>query len=489
MNTATRIETNTPMTLRFAGHIISAAIVVATIVVGLYVARLYYMYPRTDDAYVRANSVGIAPHVSGPITELPIVDNQYVKQGDLLFVVDPRPYQSALDAATAKLQLTELNIKALEDAIRTAKSDQVRLEADAAYATQYLKRIEPLLAKHFVTANDVFNARSRVSAAEAAVQAARSDVGKAQNQLGQYGDINALRKAAEAAVYDAKLNVGYCYVRAPYNGWVTNLNIAEGQYANEGREVVSLIDDRKWYVIANFRETFLSHIQPGMTAEVFILAYPNKRFRGRVQGVGWALFQQNGATVEGLPQTEATLNWVRLSQRFPVRIVLEDRDPKFPFRMGTTAVVTIQGYRDQDQREQRSTTMSAPVSGRLRRTGVPASSSAWMVRAAWSVALAGACAQLTKITHRLSPRLGCHDWRRRGRELSRQQPARHVHRVAAGGCGTDDVSAQSGDVSDRGSDCVVGIGGDGWDTGRNAVADAPVSVRDIFVLDLPGNDS
>ena len=352
MNTATRIETRAPLSLRFAGHLISAAIVIATIVVGLYVARLYYMYPRTDDAYVRANSVGIAPHVSGPITELPIVDNQYVKQGDLLFVVDPRPYQSALDAATAKLQLTELNIKALDDAIRTAKSDQVRLEADAAYATQYLKRIEPLLAKHFVTANDVFNARSRVSAAEAAVQAAHSDVGKAQNQLGQYGDINALRKAAEAAVYDAKLNVGYCYVRAPYNGWVTNLNIAEGQYANEGREVVSLIDDRKWYVIANFRETFLSHIQPGMSAEVFILAYPNKRFRGRVQGVGWALFQENGATVQGLPQTEATLNWVRLSQRFPVRIVLEDRDPKFPFRMGTTAVVTIQGYRDQDQREQ-----------------------------------------------------------------------------------------------------------------------------------------
>jgi membrane fusion protein, multidrug efflux system len=348
---AAGIETNErSMTLRLVGHLLSAAIVVSAVVLGVYVARLYYVYPRTDDAYVRANSVGIAPHVSGPIVELPIVDNQYVKQGDMLFVVDPRPYQSALDSATAKLQLTELQIKALEDAIRTARSDQIRLEADAAYSKQYLARIEPLLAKHFVTANDVFNARSRVNADEAAVQAARSSVFKAQNELGQYGNINALRKAAEAAVYDANLNVGYCYVRAPYNGWVTNLNIAVGQYANEGREVVSLIDDRKWYVIANFRETFLSHIEPGMTAEVFILAYPNKRFRGRVQGVGWALFQQNGATVEGLPQVEPTLNWVRLSQRFPVRIVLEDRDQKFPFRMGTTAVVTIQGYREQDHR-------------------------------------------------------------------------------------------------------------------------------------------
>jgi multidrug efflux system membrane fusion protein len=339
--------------LRFAGRLLSAAIVIAAIVVGLYVARLYYMYPRTDDAYVRANSVGIAPHVSGPITELPIVDNQYVKQGDLLFIVDPRPYQAALDAAIAKLQLTELDIRALDDAIRTAKSDQIRLEADAAYAKQYLARIQPLLAKHFVTANDVFNARSRFNAAQAAVEAASSDVRKAQNQLGQYGNINALRKAAEAAVYNARLNVGYCYVRAPYNGWVTNLNIAVGQYANQGREVVSLIDDRTWYVIANFRETFLSHIKPGMTAEVFILAYPNQRFRGRVQGVGWALYQQNGASVEGLPQVETTLNWVRLSQRFPVRIVLEDRDPNFPFRSGTTAVVTIQGFRGQDYRDAR----------------------------------------------------------------------------------------------------------------------------------------
>lgn len=349
---ATGESTQSSLAMHVIGKVLSAAIVIATVIVGLLVVRLYYLYPRTDDAYVRANSVGIAPHVSGPITELPIVDNQYVKQGDLLFIVDPRPYQATLDSAVAKLQLTELNIRALEDAIRTAQSDQVRLEADAAYAKQYLGRIEPLLSKHFVTANDVFNARSRYSAAEAAVEAARSDVGKAKNQLGQYGDINALRKASEAAVYDAKLNVGYCYVRAPYNGWVTNLNIAEGQYANEGQQVVSLIDDRKWYVIANFREEFLSHIQPGMTAEVFILAYPRHRFRGRVQGLGWALYQQNGATVEGLPQIDPTLNWVRLAQRFPVRIVLEDRDPKFPFRMGNTAVVTIQGFRDQDSHAQ-----------------------------------------------------------------------------------------------------------------------------------------
>ena len=327
------------------GRIIGTLIVVGAIAIGVYVTRLYYLYPRTDDAYVRANIVGIAPHVSGPIIKLPIHDNQHVNPGALLFVVDPRPYKSVLDKAQADLALTKLQIKALEDAIRSAHARQHQLQADAAYDKQYLQRIEPLLRRHFVTANDVFNARSRLEASQAGVESARSDVQRAQNDLGQYGDINARQKAAEAAVYDARLNVGYCYVRAPFDGYITNLNIAVGQYANEGREVLSLVDNRQWYVLANFRENFLDNIRPGMRAEVYLLSYPNKRFRGHVQGIGWALYQDNGASVAGLPQVQETLNWVRLSQRFPVRIVLENPEPTFPFRMGSTAVVTIQGNR------------------------------------------------------------------------------------------------------------------------------------------------
>ncbi|HVB81090.1 MAG TPA: HlyD family secretion protein [Candidatus Binataceae bacterium] len=329
---------------RVTGRILGLAIVVGAIVAGLYVLRLYYIYPRTDDAYVRANVVGIAPHVSGPIVDLPVHDNQHLVKGALLFVVDPRPYQAALERAQANLALTNLRIDALQDAIHSAQARQHQLEADAAYDKQYLNRIVPLLARHFVTANDVFNARSRLAAAEAAVESARNEVRKSQNELGQYGDFNARRKAAAAALYYAKLNVQYCYVRAPFDAYVTNLNIAVGQYANEGKQVVSLVDNRVWYVMANFRENFLDHIRPGMRVEVYLLSYPNRRFVGRVQQAGWALYQQNGATVAGLPQVEPTLNWVRLSQRFPVRIVLENRDPQRPFRMGQTAVVTVQGF-------------------------------------------------------------------------------------------------------------------------------------------------
>jgi multidrug resistance efflux pump len=331
--------------LWLVGRLLSAIIVISALILGIYLARQYYRYPRTDDAYVRANVVGIAPHVSGPIMKLAVVDNQHVRQGDLLFIVDPRPYQAALDNAVAKLQLTDLDIKGYGDAIRAAGSQQQQREASLAYARQYLTRIEPLLPKHFVTANDVFDARSRVNAEAAGVENARAEVRRSQNALGQLGDINARRKAAEAEVENARLNVGYCYVRAPFDGLVTNLNIAVGQYANEGRDVLSLVDNRTWYVIANFREEFLGNIRPGMLSEVYLLSYPNHRFRGRVQGLGWALYQQNGATTGGLPDVEATLNWVRLSQRFPVRITLEDRDASHPFRMGLTAVVTIQGFR------------------------------------------------------------------------------------------------------------------------------------------------
>lgn len=332
-----------PVGLRLIGRAVGALIVLAAIAISIYVTRLYYIYPRTDDAYVRANIVGIAAHVSGPIVRMPIQDNQHVKQGELLFVVDPQPYRSAVDRTRAELTLTNLQIKALEDAIRSASSRKAQLQAQFTYDKQYLGRIEPLLKRHFVTANDIFNARSRAEADEAGVASAQSDVSRAQNDLGQYGNVNARREAAEAALYDAKLNLEYCYVRAPFDAYVTNLNITVGQYANEGREVLSLVDNRIWYVVANFRENFLDHIRPGMRAEVYLLSYPSKRFYGRVQGVGWALYQNNGASVQGLPQVEETLNWVRLSQRFPVRILLDKSDPTFPFRMGQTAVVTIQG--------------------------------------------------------------------------------------------------------------------------------------------------
>jgi len=129
---------------RVLGRAIGAAIIVATVLVTLWVLDLNRRFPRTDDAYVRANLVGIAPHVSGPIVELPVVDNQTVKAGDLLFVVDPRPYQVTLDRARAELAVVESQISAQQSAIAAAEAEVKRREAESWYAADYLRRVEPL---------------------------------------------------------------------------------------------------------------------------------------------------------------------------------------------------------------------------------------------------------------------------------------------------------------------------------------------------------
>ncbi len=271
-------------------HAVAAVISVASIILAVaaltYVSYLYYFYPRTYNAYIRANTISMAPHVSGWVMELPIVDNQYVKKGDLLFTVDDRPY-------LAKLK---------------------KCQADLSYSRQYLNRVEKLLPKHFVTPNDVFRARSQVQADEAAMDL-------------------------------AKINVYYCHVRAPFNGYVTNLNISLHEYANEGHPVLTLVDDTTWYVLANYREEFVRFIKPGMKVKVYVQSYPHRPFRAHVEGLAWGIHAPGDASPAKLvPNVEPTLDWVVLSQRIPVRIILDERDTDKPFRMGQTAVVTMNGF-------------------------------------------------------------------------------------------------------------------------------------------------
>jgi membrane fusion protein, multidrug efflux system len=333
-----------PRWVRVLGRTLSGVLILGAIFLGWYVYGIYYANPRTDDAYIHADTAALAAHVSGQIVSLPIKDDQSVKKGQLLFVVDPRPYKLALDAARTKLNLTQIEIKTLEDTINSAKAQLAASNVESANARQYLQRIVPLQKKDFVTENDVVEARNKLRASDAAVLAAASELEKAKDGLGILGDVNQRVRAAQEAIEDAQLNFDYCFVRAPFDGYVTNLNIAEGQYANSGMPVLTLVDDRNWYVLAFFREDLLDRIRPGMPADVSLLSYPDQRFEGKVQGIGWGLFQENGASLDGgLPHVEETLNWVRLNQRFPVRIVLDPGDSGHPFRIGQTAIVTIRG--------------------------------------------------------------------------------------------------------------------------------------------------
>jgi len=332
-----------PVWLPRIGRLLSLLIIVAAVAAGALVTLRSYRQPRTDDALVRANIVGIAPHVSGPIIELPIVDNQDVAEGALLFLIDPRPFEAALAQAKADLLLAQAEIDAIKNAVAAAQAEVVRLEAEATYSGDHVRRLEPLLPQQFVTRDRFEEAQTRHRAAVAAVARARQELARQESLLAQFGELNARRAAAEAAVWNAELNVGYCRVVAPFPARITNLNISRGEYAVAGKQVFALVDTRHWYVLANFQETYLESIQPGMAAEVFLMSYPGHRVRGWVQGIAWAISPLDGGTVGVLPKVDPTLNWVRLANRIPVRIELEPPTPERPYRMGMTAVVTVVG--------------------------------------------------------------------------------------------------------------------------------------------------
>jgi len=351
------------------GRIIGTVIVLGALLTGALVWHINYRHPRTNDAMVRANIVGIAPEVSGRIVELHVEDNQYVKQGDLLYVIDPRPYQAKLAQAKAELLVAEkevdsrrassgsaeLAIERLEHQRTAAEAEVSRIEAEDEYLHSYVDRLEPLAEKQYVTADQLKQARSKYAASRAeladarakelsarsAIDEAKSDSRRAVSLIAQVGNVNARIEAAKAVVAAAELDVEYCSVRAPFDAYVTNLNTREGEYAKTGTQMFALVDDRHWYAIANFKETYLQSIRPGQEADVFLIGYPGKRYRGVVTGIGWANYPDNIKQQGVLPEVQRTLNWVILASRFPVRIEIHERDPEHPLRMGMTAFVTV----------------------------------------------------------------------------------------------------------------------------------------------------
>jgi multidrug efflux system membrane fusion protein len=299
--------------------------------------------PRTDDATLRANFVGIAAEVAGRVVEIHVRDEQAVEKGDLLVLIDPSSYDIALARAKAALAVTHTEVSSLENSAAAAGAAVDRAEAQLHNAEDHLQRIEPLLARQFVTAEDVDQARRSRDAAAAAVVEARDQQARAKDAIGNVGDMNARIRAAEEAVNAAALDLSRCRVIAPFRGKVVNLTISEGAYARPGVELFTLVDTRMWWVVANFRETELRHIPDGAAADVFLHSRPSRRYHGTVVGLGWAVAPENGSSAMGLPQVARALDWVRLAARFPVRIQVDDPDDTF--RLGASAIVTVHSNR------------------------------------------------------------------------------------------------------------------------------------------------
>lgn len=391
------------------GRVFTAAMVLLAVVGLLAVYWVTTRHPQTDDAEIFANYIGIAPVVEGPILRLNVADNQRVKQGDLLFEIDDRPYKYALDhavsdqaalegqivdeqrriqaevhavtASGAATRSASANIDRAQASVREAEADVAhseaaldRARAESAYAENNLHRVEPLLAKQYVTVDQVDQARTteRTSAqsvheaesqlalnrahlntmlaalaqAKASAEQSTAQLHQSESSVLTLDPLVAQRQGRAAAIGTAEYNYNQCRVYAPFDARVTNLVISQGAYAHIGQEIFTLIDTRVWWVLANFRETQLRHVQPGMTADVYVMSDPGLRFTGVVESTGYGVTPDPsfwGRITPGLPDVQRTLSWVHLASRYPVRIRIES--PSDVIRLGESAVVVIRGYK------------------------------------------------------------------------------------------------------------------------------------------------
>jgi membrane fusion protein, multidrug efflux system len=295
----------------------TAIVLIAIVLLGVVLWRLDHA-PSTDDAYVYADTINVVPEVSGRIIELPVRDNQAVRQGDLLLRIDPRPYQAALNQARARLDT--LNHQAADT----------------------LHRTEPLLAQGYVSADEVDRERNAQRSAQAELNAAMLQAQQASAAVSGVDALVAQRAEVEAQIAIAELNLEFTEVRAPFNGRVVSLRTTVGQFASALKPVFTLIDTRHWYVVANFRETELKNVHAGTPSTVYLMSDTAKRFAGVVDSIGYGVLPDDGGTVqEGLPAVQRTINWVHVSQRFPVKIAVRNPDPEL-FRIGTSAVATLE---------------------------------------------------------------------------------------------------------------------------------------------------
>ena len=336
--------------------VVLATLIGAALAVYFY-SRSYELYPHTDNAFVQADLVRIAPRVSGPVVESPLHDNQHVKQGDLLLQIDPEDFQVEVDIQRAQLALSQAQLDQAKAAITQAQStidetdERIREAlAPAERSKRDFDRASALMKStpKAISQQDLDAARStadstaaNLSAAKAAARVARAAAESAQAALEA---AQAQVRRAAAGLENARLQLSYTRIVAPVDGWVTNLNLPPGNYLTAGQSPLTRVADRTWRVLAYFKETSTGRIRPGQKATVRLFPFPGKVFDGVVEGIGWGIYQEDGSasvTTNQLPNISPTVNWVRLPQRFPVRIDLPDEDAAHPFRIGQTAVVRI----------------------------------------------------------------------------------------------------------------------------------------------------
>jgi len=328
------------------GRIIAFVAIASAVVMLITTMIVLDQRPRTHDAYIFAYSAGITPEVSGRIVESNIRNDQFVHQGDVLLRIDPEPFNMKLRQAKAQaaaleaeIDLTSRQVTAQGSGAQAAAREVDRARQQLALAHNTVERMAPLLAKGFVTAQQMDEARTNERTASAQLAATIQQASQAQEAIGDVESLKAQLLGAQAAQDLAARDVRETVIRAPVDGRITGFNLSIGSFAVDGHPLFTLIDDNHWYAIANFRETDLHHLKVGNRATVWVMGHDEHPLRGVVESLGSGV-QPEGQAGPGLPEVNRNLNWVVVAQRFPVWVRLDHADRGF-LRIGATASVKV----------------------------------------------------------------------------------------------------------------------------------------------------
>ncbi len=262
--------------------------------------RHYIHNPWTRDGQVRSQVIQITPRVTGMVTALYIKDNQFVHKGDLLFEIDPSTYKLKVKQAQARLKRA--------------------IEASRGYKTEY-ERLQSIYKKDkgAVSQKDLI----------------RSEV----NYFKSLADID----SAKEALHTAQLNLEFTKVKAPVDGWVSNINFQTGSQATANKPLLALVDKKSFWVFGFFREDMIKDVHEGDEAIVTLMAYPDTPLKGRVESIAWGIAPKDGNPGQNLlPSVQPVFQWIRLAQRIPVRIKLNEPLPKsVTLRVGMSATVLV----------------------------------------------------------------------------------------------------------------------------------------------------
>lgn len=297
------------------------------------------IHPSTDDAYLKANVLTIAPQVGGRVSEVAVAENAHVSAGDLLFTIDAAELEATVRSAQANLDRARQQTTAAITDLSAASANVDSARAALSEAQDAYGRTEKLFTMGDVPQAARDQAAMTRDQAQAAFDSANAALAASREQAGAPGDDNPAVRAAEAQLTLAQINLNHARVTAPVSGWIANLDVRPGALVSPNAPLFSLVEDGDWWIDANFKETDLERLRPGQPVNIDIDMYPGVTLTGTLQSLGAGA----GAVFSLLPPQNASGNWVKVTQRFPVRIAIDTRpdDPDLQLRVGASTTVTV----------------------------------------------------------------------------------------------------------------------------------------------------